>query len=337
MKNKVLIIVFFLLLLPIFLFTQSNDIYVSKNGNDTNSCSFFLPCKSFTRATNLVQPGDTIHILKGIYDTPLAITKSGSSKAYISVIGHGAILRGINISGNYIIISNIEIANSISHGIIAGGKYIIIKNSTVHHSVIENGIGPACNTNNEKNGWGSGIKVERGAENITIENNTTYENCGEGIAVTMGKNIVISNNISRDNYSVNIYIDNSSFVTVKNNKAICTGNGYLRDGRRATGIALGEEFYPEWGAQRHDNNILENSIDGCYEGITSWEPDVPGGIEKNLVITGNIIINGINQSISLNWNNQNVLIENNTVDIPIFIENMDGVTLQNNTLIEITQ
>lgn len=322
-----------LLIIPIAFFLESDDIYISPAGADSNTCRRISPCKSFERAENLAQPGDVIHFLKGTYPDTYKVSKSGTRNHPITIIGHNAVLGGMVISGSHIIVSNIEVAGSLSHGIMTIGKSIIIRNSSVHHSVTENGTGPLCNPNNVSNGWGSGIKVERGSEYITIENNLVYENCGEGIAVTMGKFVTINNNVSRDNYSVNIYVDNSSFTTVQNNTIICTGNGYLRDERRATGIALGEEYYEGWGAQRHNNNVIKNTIDGCYEGISSWEPDVSEGMEKNLVIKGNTVINGTYQSISLYWINQNVLVESNIVDIPIFIEKSEGVALYKNKLI----
>jgi len=312
---------------------EFNDIYISPTGMDSNVCNRISPCKSFERAEYLAQPGDTIHFLKGNYPDSYKISKSGTQQLPITIIGHNATLGGMVISGNHIVVSNIEVTWAVSHGIMTTGKNITIQNSSVHHSVTENGIGPECNRSNVGSGWGSGIKVERGSEYITISNNTVYENCGEGIAVTMGRYVTVANNTSRDNYSVNIYIDNSSFTIVKSNAVICTGDGYLRDARRATGIALGEEYYEGWGAQRNNNSVVDNIVDGCYEGISSWEPDVRYGIEKDLVIADNTVINSSYQSISLYWINQNVLVENNVIDLPIFVEKKEGVILRENRLV----
>ncbi len=324
-----------LMALPVFLVSQSNDLYVSPSGDDSNNCSFINPCQTFWQAESLAEPGDVIHLLSGRYDEVYDAYKSGTPDAPITITGNNAIVKSMVISGDYIIVKKIEVVGAVYHGIITKGKHIVIQDTIVHHSVTDNGFGPVCNTQKYlEGGWGSGIKVERGSEYITIKNNLVYENCGEGIAATMGKYITIIGNTSRDNFSVNIYIDNSSFTTVNKNKVICTGDGYLRDNRRATGIAVGEEFYEGWGAQRHDTLILNNTVNGCYEGISSWEPKVPEGIEKNLIVKDNVVKNSTYQSISLYWVNQNVVIEDNTVDIPILIINNDGVILSNNKVKE---
>lgn len=338
MKDKFLIILSIVLLLiaPTIILTQSTNIYISTNGKDANKCTQFSPCRTFNKVINLAKPGDTIHILKGVYNETATISKSGAPKDYLSIVGHNAILNGVVVSGDYVWVSKVEVVGSISHGILVSGRHIIIQDSSVHHSVTENGLGPFCNTEGNESGWGSGIKVERGAENIIIRNNKSYENCGEGIVATMGKNVIIDNNISRDNYSVNIYIDNSYFTTVSNNHIRCTGNGYLRDGRRAAGIASGEEYYLDWGAQRHDNNILNNTVDGCYEGIASWTSKIPEGKEINLLIKNNTVINGTYRSIAIGWNNQNVLIENNKIFAPVHVDDTRGVTVLNNTAIGAT-
>jgi hypothetical protein len=315
---------------------QSNDLYVSPAGKDTGTCNWISPCNTFWRAESLASPGDVIHLLEGTYDDVYEISKSGTPNAPITITGNNAVLKSLVVSGDYIIVSKIEVIGAVYHGIMTTGSHIIIRDSIVHHSVTDNGVGPVCNIDHATSGWGSGIKVERGSENIVIENNLVYENCGEGIAATMGKNVSIINNTSRDNYSVNIYVDNSSFTTVSDNKVICTGNGYLRDGHRATGIATGEEYYEGWGAQRHDNSIINNLVDGCHEGITSWKPEVADGIEKELIIKDNTVINATHASIALNCVNQNVLIENNTIEIPIYIENTEGVTLLSNIVINPT-
>jgi hypothetical protein len=330
-----IMILTFSLALPVFFLSQSNDLYVSPSGNDSTNCSFLTPCQTFWQAENLAQPGDVIHLLEGNYNEVYDAYKSGNANAPIIITGNNAVVKSLLISGDYIIVKNIEVTGAEYHGIITKGSHIVIQDTVVHHNVTDNGYGPICNTqNNIDGGWGSGIKVERGSENIIIKNNLVYENCGEGIAATMGEYVSIIDNISRDNFSVNIYVDNSSFTTVLRNKVICTGEGYLRDGRRATGIAIGEEVYEGWGAQRHDNHILENTVDGCYEGISSWKSKVPEGIEKNLDIKDNIVTNETYQSISLYWVNQNVKIEGNTVDTPIFIENQGGTVLSNNIVKE---
>jgi len=304
-------------------------IFISPGGSDAGTCTRRDPCRTFERAVSLAEPGSAIHILEGQYRERFSISKSGTEEAPISIIGHDAVLPGLEVSGDHIRVSGVEVAGAVSHGILVRGKYVIVENSIVRHSVTENGE-VACDGTVQ---WGSGLKVMVGGENIILRGNTVYENCGEGIAVTRGVNVLVEDNIVRDNFSVNIYIDNSPFTVVLGNTVTCTGI-YLRNDRRPTGIAIAEEFYEGWGAQRRNTSILNNIVDGCYDGIASWEPEVEDGMEINLLIKGNTVINGTRRSISIKWFNQNVRIENNTVYDPIHVVHMEGVTLLDNIEIE---
>jgi hypothetical protein len=263
--------------------------------------------------------------LEGNYSEVLTISQSGTARDYITINGHNAILPGVVVAGDYIVVSGLEVAGSDSHGILVSGKHVIVEDSIVRHGVTENGSG-VCDGDVQ---WGSGLKVRVGGEDVILRRNSVYENCGEGIAVTRGVNVIVEDNDVRDNFSVNIYIDNSLNTVVQGNIVTCTGI-YLRDEGRPNGIVIAEEFYDGWGAQRRNTSILNNTVDGCQDGIASRESEVHGGMEIDLLIKGNTVINGTRRSISIRGINQNVQIENNTVYAPIHIENMDGVTLLNN-------
>jgi hypothetical protein len=191
--------------------------------------------------------------------------------------------------------------------------------------VLENGSGTCRGTG----GWGSAIKIMLGADDVIVRGNKVYENCGEGIGVTRGLNILIDSNTVRDNYSVNIYLDNSPYSIAQYNTVSCTGI-YLRNGLRPNGIVLAEEIYSGWGAQRHDNKVLNNTVSGCYDGIASWLPEVAGGKLINATISGNTVSGGTRRSITLSAVNQNVLIENNKVFTAISVYYPKSVTLRNN-------
>lgn len=313
---------------------QSSKIYyVNPTGNDANPGTATAPFKTLTKGASVLVAGDTL-IVTGTFNQTLVISNSGTANAPINVIGNAAILNmngaqgnGIKIIGNYINISGFEVKGTMSHGVLISGENIKFENSSVHHSVLENGSGTCSGAG----GWGSAIKVMIGGENVVIRGNTVYENCGEGIGVTRGVNVLVENNTVRDNYSVNIYLDNSPYTTAQKNNVTCTGT-YLRDGRNATGIAVAEEEYSGWGAQRHDNYVLNNFVAGCYDGITSWQPEVDGGKLINAVISGNTVASGTRRSIYISSENQNVLIANNTLFGDIVVNYPNGVTVKNNTI-----
>jgi hypothetical protein len=289
------------------------------------------PCSTLDQCSGLLVPGATMYV-SGEWDETLTVSAMGTSAQPINVIGTSAVIlattsNGIWIAGDYINLSGFEVSGAKSFGIAVTGKHIIIENNIVHHAVTGNGINGSCGSGSH----GSALKLSLGAEDVIVRGNTVHENCGEGIAVTRGVNVLIENNTVWDNFVVNIYVDNSPYVVVQNNTSTCTGS-YMRSGRRPNGVSLGEESYSGWGAQRHDINILNNVIDGCDYGILAWESYV-GGTMKNVLISGNTIKSGITRSISLYTLNQNVRVENNLIYADLYVKNMDGVTLLNNTII----
>lgn len=306
-------------------------VYVSPTGSDTNSGSATAPFKTLSKGTSVLAAGDTL-VVTGTFSQPLTVTKSGTAASPINIIGKSAVLNmggtqqnGIKVTGSYVNISGFEVTRTLSHAILISGKHIKFENSSVHHNVLENGTGVCTGTGS----WGSAVKIMLGADDVIVRGNTVYENCGEGIGITRGLNILVENNTVRDNFSVNIYLDNSPYSSAKNNNVACTGI-YLRNGQRPSGIVLAEELYTGWGAQRHDNSVLSNSVTGCYDGIASWIPEVPDGKLINAIVSGNTVTSGTRRSIAISSINQNVLIENNNIYVDISITSPSGVTLNNN-------
>lgn len=244
--------------------------------------------------------------------------------------GYGQTVKCVSITANNVTLRNFIVKDCPSHGIYTNGQNVVIENNVVYNAESDrlNADKTGCSSSGD---WGSGIKVHIGGEDIIIRNNTVYDNCGEGIAVTRGVNVLVENNVVRDNFSVNIYIDNSNFVTVRNNNVSCTGV-FLRDGRRPTGVAIAEEEYTGWGTQRHDNSVIGNTVNGCFFGVSSWDSELPTGKEIRLLIDGNTITNttGTINSIKLDEVNEGVVIRNNCVDQRIWVRYTSGVTLVNN-------
>jgi hypothetical protein len=315
----------------------SKTVYVSPTGSDAYAGTATAPFRTLAKGISALAAGDTLAVT-GTFTQPLVISKSGTATAPINLVGSAAVLKmggaqpnGIKITGSYVNVSGFEVTGSMSHAVLISGKHVKFENSSVHNNVLDNGAGN-CNPTGSTGGWASAVKVMVGADDVSVRGNQVYENCGEGIGITRGLNIMVENNTVRDNYSVNIYLDNSPYSTAQNNSVSCTGI-YLRDGRRPTGIAIAEEAYSGWGAQRHDNNVLNNSVTGCYDGISSWLPEVSGGKLINAVISGNTVTSGTRKSIAISSVNQNVLIENNKVFAALTVTYPSGVTLKNNSVI----
>lgn len=311
-----------------------NTYYVSVTGSDANHCTQpSAPCKSFNKAMSLAQAGDVISVMPGTYNQQLVISKSG-----ITVEGNGAIINtttqnGIKVSATAqnVIVRGFTVTKTWSHAIFVEGKFVTVENNTVYHSIMENGAlsNGVITCGNAQ--WGSGIKAERGSSDVVIRNNTVYENCGEGIAATMGINVVIEGNTVYDNYAVNIYLDNSPFAIARNNIVYCTGIN-LRNGKRATGIASAEESYSGWGTQRHDAKIIGNKVNGCDAGVASWQSEISTGKEVRLLVAENQVFGTIGRSIELNTTNVDVVVRDNVSDKAVFVRYPAGAQLTNNTV-----
>ena len=311
-----------------------NIYYVSATGSDRNPGWSTAPFKTFEKAVSVLKSGDTLHVLPATYTEPLRITVSGTAAAPISIYGNGAVLNmlgvettGIRIRGSYVNLSGFQVTGATDAGIAIPGQYVTVSNNILHDNVTENGVG-ICGIDTS---WSSALKVGLGGENIIIENNTVYNNCGEGIAVTRGVGVVVRNNVIYDNFAPNIYIDNSPYTSVYGNQVYCTGARLRRDGTRPTGIGLGEEFYEGWGAQMHDILISGNTVSECGKGIAAFASEV-GGTFTNVTITGNYVPSGYARPLALSTSpNANVVISYNTMYNTPYISDPVGVALIGNT------
>ncbi|MFT3890105.1 MAG: right-handed parallel beta-helix repeat-containing protein [Anaerolineales bacterium] len=72
----------------------TNDYYVSPNGDNANSCTFAAPCQTIQKGVDMLQAGDTLHIMEGVYSEAVTISKVGMQIAPIRIVGEGAVLQG---------------------------------------------------------------------------------------------------------------------------------------------------------------------------------------------------------------------------------------------------
>lgn len=350
------------------IFASGNAYYVSPSGNDTNTGTETAPFKTFVKAVTMLQAGDTLYVFGGTYTQRLSVSKSGTDAARISiqpVSGQTPIIdlqnamdNGILITGSYVNVSGIEVKNSTQYCVNLGGTYIRASGllihdckgmgaymdgkhiefvgNTVHHTAAENK--DANGLPYKTSGYGSGIKVKVGGDNILIADNLTYNNYGEGIAVTRGTNVIVRNNTAYNNYTANIYVDNSHDVLVEKNISWCTLNsGFERGGNPATAYALGEEFYDGWGAQLARVTIKNNIASGCYKSLASWNADVPGGGLDTITVVNNTFWNSTSTALSLAYDatkQRNTVIANNIIHQAsgklAWITNRTGISLYNN-------
>ena len=76
--------------------------YVATNGSDSNPGTYSQPFRTIQKAANIVQPGDMVNVLPGVYSGLVKTTVSGTSGSpirFVSTTLHAAIIRPT--SGEY--------------------------------------------------------------------------------------------------------------------------------------------------------------------------------------------------------------------------------------------
>ncbi len=322
--------------------SAATNYYVSPTGSDTNAGTAAAPFKTISKGMTVAQPGDTVYLGPGTYPS-VVISKSGTASAPITIRGNQAIISGgtvvLSVTGSYLIISGIEVTNAVSHGLHITGKHITLSDFSVHDNVTENKKTDGSCGNIVGGGWGSGLSIKYGSDDIQVTNGLLYHNCGEGMAATRALNVRVSGMTSYDNFSANLYIDNSINVTLSDSFAYCTPNSnFYRDGQLGTGILIGEEYYSGWGAQLENIQILNNISFKC-KGINFYGAEVsPGGLVGALIANNTIwdVYNGGRAiNISAQPNNSNIVIRNNVAAGAI--STGTGITVSNNQTTAIFQ
>ncbi|MEP7103164.1 MAG: right-handed parallel beta-helix repeat-containing protein [Candidatus Dojkabacteria bacterium] len=340
-------------------------IYISPTGNDSNAGTQSAPYKTFAKAVSKLVPGTELQIMGGTYTEKLVINKSGNALQPVNVSNfngqkviidmHNGSNSAITIPNgtSYVNVSNIEVQNVSAICVYFSGQNLTIRNLIVHNCtdhglyvdgqnilVSSNTVYKATTSNSARtasSGWGSGIKLRVGADNVTIENNTSYNNYGEGIAATRAKNTTIRGNRVYDNFAVNIYIDNSINTTVNGNFMSCgTNTGFERDGKPASAVSIGEEYYDGWGAQLKNVTITNNVMAYCNHSINWFGADVTGGGLDTALIANNTMWGTIGSEITManEPNNKSIRIVNNIIQQPsnslCVLESASGITFNNN-------
>jgi len=223
-----------------------SSFYVSPSGSDASDGSQASPWKTIQHAANVVQPGDTVHVLPGTYAESPDSKTNGTSVSPITfvsdtswgakVTGDGNSNWGFRVDGDYTTLQGFDITNvnSSGHlGVETEGNYDRVVSNHIHNvdpnggldglggaGIVNGGditkgyldvIGNVVNDigdlsvpwyqvhgiyygspgghiyNNivyRTQGWG--IQLWHAASNITISNNTVFNNMEGGILVGDG-------------------------------------------------------------------------------------------------------------------------------------------------------
>ncbi len=172
---------------------KDGDLWVSPNGNDSNDGSKNSPLKTLYTAVAKINPGYTIHMLKGTYpmSTRLDLTKSGTESAPITIQAENwdevildyseqpygknlATYIGIYLKGNWWKIQGLTICHAGDNGIKIEGSHNYVGRCVLHHNG-DTGIQLGFGHNFSDTGYGSSNNGEYCAYNL-IENCDSYLN-----------------------------------------------------------------------------------------------------------------------------------------------------------------
>ncbi len=338
--------------------------YVSPNGKDNNPGTLNLPFRTIGRAASISAAGDFIFIRNGIYTESVDFHNSGTATNPIVIKpypGEYPVIDGgysnnigilVNILGNYINFSGIELRYSSGWGIYVGGSYDIVDNVFVHdtksagimisagnHSIVQNSRVWRAALDNENgamsSGWGTGISAARnGVAYATIRHNTVWEVWGEGISTFEADHITIEGNISHDNWSNNIYISDATNVLCQGNFIYMNPSSSMYGHGNNNGLVMGDETYNPPSAYI---TIINNIAFGNHINFYWWD-GVQGGGMNNVLIANNTFVNSSATSgiKILKGAHQNVQFRNNIIQqdgqLPIAIieSGISGITFSNN-------
>jgi parallel beta-helix repeat protein len=189
------------------------DLYVSPNGNDSNSGTQGAPFLTISRASQAAVPGTTVHVAPGTYNVSapslsnagILTTTSGTSQARIRFVsdqklGAKIVMTGTGVAwdskGSYVDIDGFDITGSGRLGILAEGAHLTITHNFVHDLTITGGC----------NGSGGGAIDTPGTIGDILISGNIVRNIGysligtcntvQGIYIASPNNVVINNVVS---------------------------------------------------------------------------------------------------------------------------------------------
>ena len=132
---KTFIIYILLLLLSFVTNSYSAVYYISLNGNDANNGSYEAPFRTFEKGFSVLQPGDELKVIYGIYTEAVTISSNdGTEGNLLKIVAEDSTRKPVLSGGvtikdcSYILFKNFEITT----------KPIEVIGKNTHHNTIAN-------------------------------------------------------------------------------------------------------------------------------------------------------------------------------------------------------
>ena len=335
--------------------------YVARTGcSDSYAGTLASPWCTIAKAKKTVVAGDTVYLRAGTYAEGTYFDVSGTQANPINVMaysGETPVIDGtgvtqiwltgmkdyslLELKGNYLNFSGIEVRNSSGMGVDITGNYDTVSNFNSHNNH-DNGIHIEGsydtiqnsqvwqNSMNNVNGtttdyWSGGTgacSLSGGIKGNIIRGNTVYDNWGEGLGNCGDDGTVVQDNVVYDNWAANIYISDSTNNLVQRNISYCTSAGTAYTSKRSTpGILLGDELY---NPASSNNTIVNNLIVGCPQNFVFWGGNNGASLVNDLIAYNTFVNNIPVQSYDSNVSLTAGLANSNTKIIDNIIEQDSG-------------
>lgn len=235
-----------------------SSIYVSPNGNDSNSGTQSSPYRTIQKAVNSAGAGTTVHVAAGSY-SPITINNSGTASAPLVIISDTKWGAKISGSGNgttksYIVRNNGSYVHVIGFDMTGTGITNGVDNFGSHNLIQGNHVHNMTNINCSGTPGGSGLGDDTGSYNTydsnvvnnfgdypnkcdyvhaiyvdddgdVVSNNIAYNNVGNGLYTNHGTGkVIFTNNLSFANKEYGVGVNGSGSGNVVQNN-ILIGNG----------------------------------------------------------------------------------------------------------------
>jgi parallel beta-helix repeat protein len=353
---------FFYSFLPLVIKQYGNIFFVSTNGSDNNPGTLNLPWRTLNKAASMLEPGDIVFIRGGIYQEAVDFSGSGTSKTPIKILaypGETPIIDGNNysipretggalleLSGNYIYASGLEVRYSSYLGVLLNGSHSVANKINSNHnfhsgmriagdySIIEYSqvwSNDMQNYNGKNGGDSTALTAARQPNYAIIRNNVVYGNWGIGLSTYEANGTIIEGNVVFDNYFTNIYLSDATNVLFQRNFIYATGN---MSGGSQIGIQVGDETS---NPPSENITIINNIVYGTNRNLACWK----GSTRKmtNVLIANNTFVNSSEESNviiaeGLSFNNvsfiNNIIQQDNDLQLILLPTDHPGLSFSNN-------
>lgn len=261
--------------------------------------------------------------------------RSFNYDAMLRIKGSHIIVRGIEITrsaGRGIVVGGRDHNSRSTNVTIEDCSVHDVRNSPIQMQHVTNSVVQRCNiyhgsdyaihdrSTSEMN-WPSMLMVSD-ASHVIFRGNTIRENWGEGVSANEDStDITIEDNTIYDNMGQQLYVHRSRGVIIQRNLIYHSNNPNFRRGGDPSGcIALNNESDFAASITVEEVDVRHNVVVGCRRNMALWSSDQTHLPIHDVRIVNNTFVNAFSNTargavnFSINANNlQNIVIENNVI------------------------